>query len=124
MPQQSPPGGVGASESINQDLITVDDSLNASLAYVQQEYSDLTLKYHELGSILQEVRNEKESLQRQAEERERRHAAEVESLKQLNQVSFYASFQRISQILEEKIFVLFCPFRCFIEIKLFSFDLN
>ena len=106
MPQQSPPGGVGASESINQDLITVDDSLNASLAYVQQEYSDLTLKYHELGSILQEVRNEKESLQRQAEELERRHAAEVESLKQLNQASYYASFQRICQILEERIFVL------------------
>ena len=68
-----------------QDLITVDDPLNASLAYVQQEYSDLTVKYQALGAILQEVRADKASLEAEADDKERRHAAEVEALRQQNQ---------------------------------------
>ena len=68
-----------------QDLITVDDPLNASLAYVQQEYSDLTVKYQALGAILQQVRAEKASLEADAEEKERLHSAEVDSLRRQNQ---------------------------------------
>ena len=70
---------VGGSET--NDLISVDDSLHASMAYIQQEYSDLSSKYQTVLQMLQEERLYRENLQKEVLEKEESLKNEVEVLK-------------------------------------------
>ena len=63
------------------DLISVDDSLHASMAYIQQEYSDLSSKYQAVLQMLQEERMYREGLQKDMAEREEGFKDEIQVLK-------------------------------------------
>ena len=62
------------------DLISVDDSLHTSMAYIQQEYSDLSSKYQAALQMLQEERMYREGLQREMMEREEAFKNETQVL--------------------------------------------
>lgn len=61
--QQSMVEEVDLAASEVNDLISVDDSLHASMAYIQEEYSDLSSKYQAALQMLQEERMYREGLQ-------------------------------------------------------------
>ena len=64
-------------EQDNSELVSVatDESVNESMAYIQQEYSDLSSRYQMVLQML-------ESEQRQRQEQEREHVSVVEKLKE------------------------------------------
>ena len=62
------------------DLISVDDSLHASMAYVQQEYSDLSSKYQAALQMLQEERMYREGLQKDMLEKVEFYKNEIQVL--------------------------------------------
>ena len=63
------------------DLISVDDSLHTSMAYMQQEYSDLSSKYQAALQMLQEERIFREGLQKDMLEKVEGYKNEIQVLK-------------------------------------------
>ena len=78
--QQSMVEEVDLAASEVNDLISVDDSLHASMAYIQEEYSDLSSKYQAALQMLQEERMYREGLQRDMLEKLEAYKNEIQVL--------------------------------------------
>lgn len=73
---------IDCAASETNDLISVDDSLHASMVYIQQEYSDLSSKYQTVLQMLQEERIYRENLQKEALEKEEGFNRDVDLLRE------------------------------------------
>ena len=71
-------------DSAQQDeLISVtDESVDASMAYIQQEYSDLSSKYQMVLQILEDEQKQRARHQQEHENRERSLLEELDTLRQ------------------------------------------